>query len=781
MATLRPRWAERIAAAIAKTSPADAPAMADVALDLDELHRLLFRAAAVAEQRERAGRAAGLARRLARERHELDEAVGELAGVLGGPPPPLAGDGELMGALAVLGRELGVTFRPPAQSEEPADRRSRLDAIAEASRLRLRPVRLDGDWWHADCGPLLAYLDDEHPVALVRRGGGYALFDPRNGSTRPLSAGLRDRLAPLAVTFYRPFPDGPVSLWQLPAYAVRPYRRAAVAVVLLSLAATLLGMLVPLATRWIVDLAIPDADRRVLLEVALMLAAVSLGRAAFQWSLATATLRLTAGGTAAAQAATWDRLLRLPVGFFRRFASGDLLNRALMVSQVSQDLGATALRSFLTGVLSLLNLGLLFWYSPPLAWLAVLFALASAAATAGVATAVRRRARLLELLRGRLYGFVVQVVEGVGKLRAAGAERRAFARWARRYAEQLRLTASEQRWQDAEKLLSTALGALAVILLYALAAQALLTPPAEGQRPALTLGAFLAFMAAFGSLSEGLTTLGRSATDFADSAARQRLAAPILEEPTETGPGRADPGPLAGHVAVSGVTFRYHANGPPVLRDVSVEVKAGEFIAVVGPSGSGKSTLLRLILGFERPEAGSVLYDGKDLAGLNPPALRRQLGVVLQSARVIGGTLLDNIAGGHLVGPEVVMAAAQDAGLADDIAAMPMGIHTLISEGGANLSGGQRQRLLLARALVLNPKVVILDEATSALDSARQAQVTASLERRRVTRIVVAHRLSTVRNADRIYVLDAGRVVQAGRYEELAGQGGAFARLAGGA
>jgi ABC-type bacteriocin/lantibiotic exporter with double-glycine peptidase domain len=449
-----------------------------------------------------------------------------------------------------------------------------------------------------------------------------------------------------------------------------------------------------------------------------------------------------------------------------------------MVSEVSHELGATALRSILTGALSLLNLGLLFWYSAKLAAVGVLFALLSAAVTAATAVFVRARARALELLRGKLFGFVVQAIEGVGKLRAAGAEKRSFARWARRYAEQLRLTVSVQRWEDADKLLQVLLGALATAGLYALAARTLLTSAAAGGTPALSLGSFLAFMAAFGALSAGLATLGHAVVEVVDQAARQKLASPILEEKPESSPGRADPGRLAGHVAVAGVTFHYQPGGPAVVKGVTVEARPGEFVAVVGPSGSGKSTLLRLLLGFERPESGAVFFDGKDIGGLDLPALRRQLGTVLQSARVVSGTLFDNIAGGHLVGQEEVLAAVRDAGLADDLAELPMGLHTIISEGGANLSGGQRQRLLLARAMVLNPRVVILDEATSALDSRLQAHVTRSLGRRRVTRVVVAHRLSTVQNADRIYVMDAGEVVQVGTFAELLRQGGLFGRLA---
>ncbi len=234
---------------------------------------------------------------------------------------------------------------------------------------------------------------------------------------------------------------------------------------------------------------------------------------------------------------------------------------------------------------------------------------------------------------------------------------------------------------------------------------------------------------------------------------------------------------MLGRVALDHVTFRYHDDGLPIiLNDVSFYADPGEFVAIVGPSGSGKSTILRLLLGFETPELGAVYYDNFDLAQLNLEAVRRQLGVVLQNGRIGTGSIFENITAGALVSHEQALEAAQMAGFADDIALLPMGMHTVISEGGSNLSGGQRQRLLIARALVNKPKIILMDEATSSLDNRTQAIVTESLDQLNATRIVIAHRLSTIANADRIYVLEAGRVVQVGSFVELVKQQGLFAQ-----
>jgi ATP-binding cassette subfamily C protein len=299
----------------------------------------------------------------------------------------------------------------------------------------------------------------------------------------------------------------------------------------------------------------------------------------------------------------------------------------------------------------------------------------------------------------------------------------------------------------------------------------------QAQTGTMTTGTFLAFNAAFAIFMTGVTTLSNTLIDMLEIGVLWEHAKPIVDELPEVDLNKADPGRLSGYVKLDHVTFRYREDGPLNLDDVTIEAKPGEFIAFVGPSGSGKSTTLRMLLGFDVPEQGTVYYDGQDLSGLDVGAVRRQLGVVLQNGRINSESVFENISGGALIGMEEAWDAARMAGFAEDIENMPMGIHTVISEGGANLSGGQRQRLLIARALVLKPRIIFFDEATSALDNRTQAIVSESLDRMKVTRIAIAHRLSTIRNADRIYVIEAGRVVQQGTFKELASQEGMFAKL----
>jgi ATP-binding cassette subfamily C protein len=358
---------------------------------------------------------------------------------------------------------------------------------------------------------------------------------------------------------------------------------------------------------------------------------------------------------------------------------------------------------------------------------------------------------------------------GIAKLRVAGAESRAFAVWAGRFTAQRSVAFRARTIGNGLAVFNAAFPAVTSIALFAAIALA-----GQGAR---STGAVLAFVAAFGGLLAAVLTMSASILSALQVIPLFENARPILETEPEALAGDADPGRLSGALAIRGVSFRYHPDGPPILREITLEVAPGEFVAVVGPSGSGKSTLLRLLLGFETPESGAIFYDGRELAGLDLQAVRRQIGVVLQHGRLMPGDIFSNIAGSSTLTLDDAWEAAALAGLDEDIRAMPMGMHTVVGETGSTFSGGQRQRLMIARAIVARPRILLFDEATSALDNRTQAIVSASLEQLQATRLVIAHRLSTIANADRIYVLEAGRIAQRGTYDELARQEGPFQEL----
>lgn len=717
----------------------------------------------------------------------------------------LKADTPLLIAAGAVGKALGVTIEPPMKSEDLKRVREPLEAIARASRLRLRQVLLRDRWWQRDGGPILAYTRQErHPVALLPIAGKrYELFDPvRNGLIDPLDsdpstshsangksangksatarvpvdAQVSSTLEPIAFIFYRPLPDGVLQAWNLLTFAFQGRKGDLIAILLTGVAATLLGMLVPQATAILIDRAIPYRNTGLIVQIGIGLLSVAFGATVFQLAQAIASMRIETISDTSLQAAVWDRLLKLRTSFFRQYSTGDLNSRVSAISAIRRKLSGTVLQSIFSGFFALLNLGLLFYYSPALAALALVVAIVIIAVTAFSGAILLRKQRPLMELEGELFGVMVQLINGVPKLRIAAVEERAFAYWGNKYTKQLQLLLSTQRLEDGVAVFNTIMPTLTTIALFWLAST-LIAPEQITSGVGLSAGTFLAFSVAYGTFISGATSLSNTLIEVLDIVPLWQRAQPILTAEPEVDLDKADPGRLTGNLRVDHVTFRYREDGALILDDVSVEAKPGEFIALVGPSGSGKSTVLRLLLGFETPISGTVYYDGQDLAGLDVSAVRRQLGVVLQNGRINAGTIFENISSGALITLDDAWVAAEMAGFAEDIRSFPMQMHTLVSEGGTNLSGGQRQRLIIARALALKPRILFLDEATSALDNRTQAIVSESLDRLNVTRIVVAHRLSTIRNADRIYVLESGRVVQQGTFDELAQAEGLFARL----
>jgi len=720
------------------------------------------------DRRKEAGARLRIEQRRQLERRMGAAALADLSGARqqqsGLPESPL------LSAARLVAGNLGLDVRAPVNLnplEHP------VAAIAAASGFRTRRVLLAGHWWHRDNGPMLAYRVDKTPVALIPRrrasgGCSYDLIDSRDGSATPVDRLSAASLDSRAFSFYRRF-GASSALIDLIRFALRPYKRDLATVVFSGAAASLLGMAVPAANSILFGQAIPDADRSLIWQITVGMAIAFLGATLFNLAQSMAMVRIQTGMSIALQCGIWDRLLRLSPAFFLRFSVGDLWVRVDAVDRIRRQLTMGALTAILTGAASLFNIVLMLYFSVPLGAIASIAGLVILTATFLAARKLNRLEEARQKLEGFLSGFVVQLVNSVGKLRIAGAERRAFARWATSYGHKQNLVLQTRRVRDGIHVLNTTLPAVATALVLAWITR-------SGDAPTFPVGTYLAFAAALGTFMSGIVNFSETVVGLSVTTIWKR-AQPILQESTEVHDTKAHPGRLVGRIRFDHVDFRYGGATQATLEDINIEVEPGECVALVGPSGSGKSTILNLLLQFEAPSSGSIYVDGQELSSLDIAAVRRQFGVVNQDSKLISESIFENIVCGSLSNLNQAWEAAHAAGVASDIEAMPMGMHTVVSEGGTNLSGGQRQRILIARALVQKPAVLILDEATSALDNVTQRSVSESLRRLKTTRIIVAHRLSTIQNADRIYVIDSGRVVQHGTYQELLANPGAFFQL----
>ncbi|MBB6673764.1 NHLP bacteriocin export ABC transporter permease/ATPase subunit [Cohnella nanjingensis] len=705
----------------------------------------------------------------------MERAIRRLASVTGGSSvktgaEPISGDA-LHAAASLVGEAMGIAVKPvPAHRM----RRSRdpVSEIAKASGFRSRQVVLRDRWWKTDNGPLLAFLEEgDHPVALLPRGpSGYRLVHPADGTETAVTAETAAKLATVAHMFYRALPSVPLTVLDILKFGShRTIRRDFARVTLLGIAAGLLGMCVPIASGILFDAIIPAAQRGPLLQMGLILLSITLATALFELTRAIAMLRIEGKMDGSIQAAVWDRLLQLPASFFRQFTAGDLANRANSINDIRKMLSGVAVTAIFSGIFSSFNFFLLFHYDVKLALAAASLVLVSMLATVGIGFALVRKQRVLLRLQGKLVGTVLQIINGISKFRMAAAERRAFVLWAKLFGEMKETSFQARSITNVHAVFNAIFPIAASIALFYLVAN---------QSNGLSAGRFIAFFSAFTTFLGAMLAMSTAAVSLLNIVPLLERTKPILQSVPEVHEAMDDPGELVGGIEVRHVSFRYAADQRLVLNDLSLTIRPGEFVALVGASGCGKSSLLRLLLGFEKAESGSIYYDGQDMKSLDIRSVRSQLGVVLQHGKVMAGDIYTNIIGSSNLTHQEAWEAARMAGFDQDIQQMPMGMHTVISEGGGTLSGGQRQRMLIARALARRPKILLFDEATSALDNRTQAIVSESLDKLRATRVVIAHRLSTIRNADRIFVLDGGRVIQSGTYAELMKQEGLFLELA---
>lgn len=699
---------------------------------------------------------------LASMRHEQEEqnvhsALQEMATVLT-PLKRLTLNGStepLVRCCQEIGQHYNLLVPSPATLPETRDVAALLEAITEKSDLRYREVRLMPGWEKKDCGPLLVFdAKTEQPLVITRqKWGGYPI-DPQT-------------LYRYAYTFYPTFPDTLTKGREVIPFYLKRNKRALLPLLFYSFVAALLALFPPFATDLLVTRVIPEANYAMLGQISVGLVLAAVATSLFFLCRFLALARLEIHTVYQIQTALWDRVLKLPVSFFRQFTIGNLIQRVMAVERIRMLLSGAASRTVITGVFSLLYLVAMAAYAPHLALIATLTLLTTFILTAVCAFFYARKQKQMYAIEAKINAFLIQIVSSVGKLRVAGAENNAFSKWARHFADYNR---TEIRALNIKNGVMT-LNFLLPYLLYLGVFWSMYT------EKTYSLGAFFAFNIAMIPLYIAMVNLNNTLMSLTPIVALWHRAKLFIHTPIEEHTQAQELDTLSGHIHVDEVSFSYDNESEPILNTLSLQAEPNAFIGIVGPSGCGKSTLLRLLLGFERPSRGAIYYDEKDLSSLNHRSLRKQIGVVLQDEGIITGSLLDNLTCGGTYTKEQIDRVLEISGLAEDVKSFPMGLYTHLSVGGSTLSGGQKQRVLIARALLPNPQILLLDEATSALDNRNQEHVIRSIDRLDVTRIVIAHRLSTVKNADRIYVMQEGRFVQSGTFEELSSTPGLFANM----
>ena len=682
----------------------------------------------------------------------------------------LKGDPHVVAAKAIGLRENINVVEPKYMGD--AYRKDPISEIARVSKFMTRKVILTGNWWERDMDSLFCYLtkgNDLIPVAiLVQNFGDIFLFNPADKSMERLDENLASRIHFEAYQFYRPFPNKKLNIYDLLSFGIRKKNYKDLFFILgIGFITGLLGMVVPILTGKIFNTVIPEAEYGSLLHITIFLVAISISTAMFQVAKSVAMLRFEGWVDLNLESAIWSRLMSLPVPFFNKFSAGDLSVRANSIIKMRQMLTGAAMSTVLAAIFSIFQFFLLFYYSTKMALVALLLTIVPVILTLISGNITIKYLRELAKLQGKMSGLTFQIVSGISKFRITGGESRAFSVWAKHVAQKDHLEYSSGVISNYLSVFSSFYPIFSSAILFYFYTKV----------PNMAVGSFLAFQAAFGSFLSAILSLASVYVSIQRVVPLYERAKPILESIPEVTEQKRDPGEIDGSIGINNISFRYGDTGPLILKDVSISIGGGEFVAFVGSSGSGKSTLMRLLLGFEKAEEGNIYYDDHNIKDLDIQAVRRKLGVVLQNGKLMSGDIYSNIIGPHNIGINEAWEAAKAAGLDKDIEQMPMGMHTVVGDAGT-LSGGQKQRLLIARALVNRPRVLFFDEATSALDNRTQQIVSESLDRLQATKIVVAHRLSTIMGADKIYVFDGGSIVESGNYQELMKKDGLFAQLA---
>ena len=674
-------------------------------------------------------------------------------------------------AMGFVGKYLGVPIIAEEELVIRCGKNPTLPAIAKISNVICRKIVLEANWHKSDCGAFVSTVEGKTVACVPGRTGKYKIFYAEEGRVEPMTDEIARTVDPRAYSLSRALPRKKLAVRDIVRFCAKSITlREILLVAALTLVCALIGILMPTLNQLIYDDYIPLGDFGSLVQMSIVMVTFMAGNLMFSIVKNLASFCLTSRMGNELQNAAYHRLFFLPQSFFRNYDSADLGRRVMSIGSTANHFAATFIITGFSALFSLVYLIRMCSYSGKLTWVGVgMYLVYALVVTAISASAKKKEAEIAEAdaqASSKLY----QYINGIDKIRMAGVEERALLSYMQPYSRQQTIEIRNNRLVSVAEVLTGISSTVFSMVLYLLIVK---------NKMGLSVGSFIAFNTAFGSFTGSLQALLDQCLEIYQTKDVAKRFMPIFETKPEDDDSKETPGALTGAIELDRVSFTYVPGSRNVLNDLSLRINPGEYIGIVGSSGCGKSTLLKLLLGFETPNSGMVLLDGKDLRSLDKGAYRKQLGVVLQNGKLIAGSIYDNITITHPGATmEEVNAVIDAVGLREDLNNMPMGIHTMLSENCNTISGGQQQRILIARAIIGKPAILIFDEATSALDNLTQAAVSSNLDKMKLTRIVVAHRLSTIKNCDRIIVLQDGAIAEEGNYDSLMARKGLFFALA---
>lgn len=674
-------------------------------------------------------------------------------------------------AMGFVGKYLGVPIIAEEELVIRCGKNPTLPAIAKISNVICRKIVLEANWHKSDCGAFVSTVEGKTVACVPGRTGKYKIFYAEEGRVEPMTDEIARTVDPRAYSLSRALPRKKMTVRDIVRFCAKSITlREILLVAALTLVCALIGILMPTLNQLIYDDYIPLGDFGSLVQMSIVMVTFMAGNLMFSIVKNLASFCLTSRMGNELQNAAYHRLFFLPQSFFRNYDSADLGRRVMSIGSTANHFAATFIITGFSALFSLVYLIRMCSYSGKLTWVGVgMYLVYALVVTAISASAKKKEAEIAEAdaqASSKLY----QYINGIDKIRMAGVEERALLSYMQPYSRQQTIEIRNNRQVSVAEVLTGISSTVFSMVLYLLIVK---------NKMGLSVGSFIAFNTAFGSFTGSLQALLDQCLEIYQTKDVAKRFMPIFETKPEDDDSKETPGALTGAIELDRVSFTYVPGSRNVLNELSLRINPGEYIGIVGSSGCGKSTLLKLLLGFETPNSGMVLLDGKDLRSLDKGAYRKQLGVVLQNGKLIAGSIYDNITITHPGATmEEVNAVIDAVGLREDLNNMPMGIHTMLSENCNTISGGQQQRILIARAIIGKPAILIFDEATSALDNLTQAAVSSNLDKMKLTRIVVAHRLSTIKNCDRIIVLQDGAIAEEGNYDSLMARKGLFFALA---